>query len=265
MCLLVAAWHHTEQWPLVVGANRDEWLDRPASAITVLRHAEPRVLGGRDERAGGTWLAVNEYGVVCGLTNRPMADGPDPGKRSRGRLPLVAAGFRTAEEGAEALATEAATGAYNPAWLLVGDRRSLYYLAVEPGGVTLPEPLRPGIHVLENCELEDPSAKVDHVRSALSKAEDAGTPLWDALPGVLRDHTVVDTEDGPPRFADGRERRAATLAPCVHTDGYGTRSSALMRVSEDDSVTPELMVADGPPCSSPFVDARRLWSSEVTG
>src|ERR1019366_5417378 len=71
MCLLVVAWHHTGRWPLVVGANRDEWLDRPTTAITVLRDAEPRILGGRDERAGGTWVAVNEHGGVCGLTNRP--------------------------------------------------------------------------------------------------------------------------------------------------------------------------------------------------
>ena len=264
MCLLVVAWHHTERWPLVVGANRDEWLDRPATAITILRDAEPRILGGRDERAGGTWLAVNEHGVVCGLTNRPVADGPDPGRKSRGRLPLVAAEARTAEEGAEVLAAEAATGAYNPAWLLVGDRRSLYYLAVDPEGATRPERLGLGIHVLENAALGAPSVKVDHVRSALSRADVAGTPLWEALPGVLRDHTVIDTEDGPPRFRDGRERRAATLAPCVHTDGYGTRSSALVRVGDDDALAPDLLVADGPPCTTPFVDARRLWSPDLT-
>jgi uncharacterized protein with NRDE domain len=246
MCLLVVAWHHTEGWPLVVGANRDEFLDRPATAITILRDAGPRILGGRDERAGGTWLAVNEHGVVCGLTNRPVADGPDPSRRSRGRLPLVAAEAGTAEEGAEMLAAEASAGAYNPAWLLVGDRQSLYYVAVDHDGASEPEHLGPGIHVLENTALGAPSVKVDHVRSALSRAAMTGNPLWEALPRVLRDHTVIDTADGP--------------APCVHTDGYGTRSSALVRVGNDDSQAPVLLVADGPPCTTPFVDAQRLWS-----
>src|SRR3712207_7355353 len=46
------------------------------------------VLGGRDEVGGGTWLATNAAGVVAGLTNRPMRDGPDAAKRSRGELPL---------------------------------------------------------------------------------------------------------------------------------------------------------------------------------
>jgi hypothetical protein len=118
--------------------------------------------------------------------------------------------------------------------------------------------------VLENAALGAPSVKVDHVRSALSRADVAGTPLWEALPGVLRDHTVIDMEDGPPRFPDGRERRAATLAPCVHTDGYGTRSSALVRVSDNDDLAPDLQVADGPPCTTPFVDARDLWSPDLT-
>jgi|GEM_PF-4976659 len=80
-----------------------------------------------------------------------------------------------------------------------------------------------------------------------AKAEAAGTPLWRALPEALRDHTVVDREDGSPRFPDGCERRAATLAPCVHTDGYGTRLSALVRLSDDDALAPDLLVADGPP------------------
>jgi uncharacterized protein with NRDE domain len=263
MCLLVVAWHHTEQWPLVVGANRDEWLDRPSTTITVLHESKPRILGGRDERAGGTWLAVNEHGVVCGLTNRPMADGPDPTRRSRGRLPLVAAGMRTAEEGADVLATEAATGDYNPAWLFVGDRRTLHYVAVDPDAATGPERLGPGIHVLENAALGAPSVKVDHVRSVISSAEAAGARLWEALPGVLGDHTFDYTEDEPPRFPDGRERKAASLAPCVHTDGYGTRSSALVGVSEDDALAPELLVADGPPCTTPFVDVRHLWSPDL--
>jgi len=259
MCLLVVAWQHDERWPLIVGANRDEWLDRPATAITILRDAEPRILGGRDERAGGTWLAVNEHGVVCGLTNRPMAEGPDPSRKSRGRLPLVAAEARTAEEGAELLAIEAATGEYNPVWLLVGDRRSLHYLDIEPDGTTSLDRLAPGIHVLENTALGSPSDKVDLVRSTLSKSEAAGIPPWEALPAVLRDHTIADTLEGPPLFADGRLRKVATLAPCVHIDGYGTRSSALIRVG-DDASAPDVMVADGPPCNHPFVEVQHLWS-----
>src|SRR4051812_25845734 len=96
--------------PLIVGANRDELLERPAVPMTVLQDAGPRILGGRDELAGGTWLAVNEAGVVAGLTNRPLAGQRDPAKRSRGELPLALAGHHSA-----AAAVEAFQSAFRPA------------------------------------------------------------------------------------------------------------------------------------------------------
>src|SRR6202051_1248519 len=96
MCLLVVVSRLDPGAPLVVGANRDEQLVRPAVAMTVLRDAHPRIVGGRDEEAGGTWLAVNEHGVVAGLTNRPSPDGRDLSKRSRGELPIALAEHRDA-------------------------------------------------------------------------------------------------------------------------------------------------------------------------
>jgi uncharacterized protein with NRDE domain len=260
VCLLVVAWRYVGQWPLVVGANRDERTDRPARAVTVLRGEEPRILGGRDEQAGGTWMAVNEYGVVCALTNRPTVDGPDPGKQSRGRLPLIAATARTATEAAVALTAEVTTGAYNPAWLVVADRQSLHYLAVGPNESSRPQQLDAGLYVLENSPLEIQSVKADHVRATLSEAETVGIPLWEALPTVLADHAVPSPASGVHRFQDGRERIAATLAACVHSEGYGTRSASLVRVGEDTGELPEILVADGPPCTNAFVDARGLWS-----
>ena len=59
MCLLIALSRTVPGTPLLVAANRDELYARPAEPITVLRGERPRILGGRDELAGGTWLAVN--------------------------------------------------------------------------------------------------------------------------------------------------------------------------------------------------------------
>ena len=122
MCLLVVLYQIEPDAPLVVGANRDECFERPTTTMTVLSHATPRIIGGRDEQAGGTWLAVNEYGVVAGLTNRPAAGGRDPAKRSRGELPLWLAGHRHAATAAEGFFAEFDPGDFNPCWLLVGDR-----------------------------------------------------------------------------------------------------------------------------------------------
>src|SRR5947207_1747664 len=160
--------------PLVVGANRDELLDRPAVPMALLRDEPPRVLGGRDELAGGTWLAVNESGVVSGLTNRPLAGRRDPNKRSRGELPLALAAHQTATEAVEAFVREFRPSDYNPAWLLVGDREAAFTIDMTEtanGDRPVVEALAPGLYVLENRALHTESAKVDHVRRLLADTD----------------------------------------------------------------------------------------------
>ncbi len=270
MCLLVFAWKSEPGFALVAAANRDERLDRPAESLCVLREHDPRILGGRDELAGGTWLAVNEYGVVAGLTNRPSPGGRDPSKRSRGELPLVAASRTSAADGVDALLHEVGPGQYNPAWMLIGDRESLHYVEIPADEAPRTRLLQPGLHILENVGYGEASPKVDRIRSLLDGAGSGDPPLWDVLPSVLADHTIPmlegeqdparDLDDAPTPQPQGEVvvRPLETRASCVHTDGYGTRSSMLVRLPPG-RVPPELLVADGPPCKTDFVEAA-LWS-----
>ena len=206
MCLLVVVSRLDRGTPLVVGANRDERLERPATAMTVLRETGPRILGGRDEEAGGTWLAVNEHGVVAGLTNRPAPEGRDLSKRSRGELPLALAGHRDAASAVEAFVARFRVADYNPSWLLVGDRTSLY--AVDMTGASagsagagagdgrpVVEELGPGVHILENNPLHTGSPKEVHVRRLLGDLSALeGADLIERVRSVLVDHTIPETE-----------------------------------------------------------------------
>jgi uncharacterized protein with NRDE domain len=258
VCLLIVLSRLDGAAPLVVAANRDERLERPAQAATVLAEAGPRVLGGRDELAGGTWLAVNEHGVVTGLTNRPSPAGRDPDKRSRGEIPLAAARHTDATSAVEDLVKRVRSEDYNAAWLLIGDRRSLYYVTVDGSGAPDIEPLPPGLYVLANEPLHDDSPKTAQVRDRLGAIGDLdGGDRLALLRSVLAEHTVPPTVAAP---APGETARPVQLAAaCVHTDGYGTRSSALIRVPAEG--LPEVSVADGPPCVTPFLDVSALWSA----
>jgi hypothetical protein len=90
---------------------------------------------------------------------------------------------------------------------------------------------------------------------------------------VLADHSVPDT--GPSETASiggaqsdggadtGQVRPPETLAACVHTDAYGTRSSTLVSVPADvgPGSSPRVFVADGHPCTEPFIDVTDLFRS----
>jgi uncharacterized protein with NRDE domain len=259
VCLLVVCSRVVPGFPLVVAANRDERLDRPATAITVLRENAPRILGGRDELAGGTWLAVNEHGVVAGLTNRPSALGRDPTRRSRGELPLLLATAESADQAVEAFEREVRPSEYNAAWMLVGDRHSLHYLELDGTDPLVHRVLDPGIHVLENLAIEVPSTKVDRARELVGDVSHLSADgLRDRLAAILADHRVP-LDDGSKQALGAESRPFRPI--CVHGDSFGTRSSMSVLVPEAEEPS-SVYVADGRPCEVPFVDATDRWLAD---
>jgi uncharacterized protein with NRDE domain len=251
VCLLIVLHRVRPDEPLVVAANRDELYARPARAMERLGEA-PRVVGGRDEVAGGTWLAVSERGVFAGLTNLPAPSGRDPTRRSRGELPLRLARGPDATAAVEAFRRTVRPADYNPAWILAGDREALFYLDLTGDALGV-RTLAPGLHVLENRPLEAPSPKADAVRAALAGIERLPPDqLLARLASVLASHEV------PPGVGAG-PRPPETEAACVHGDRYGTRSSTLVVVGR--SGPPLVCYTEGPPCTNPFVDASALFEA----
>ena len=61
MCTIIVR-HGMDDWcSTIIASNRDEFYHRPASGPLVLS-ADPFVVGGRDERAGGTWFGLTPAG-----------------------------------------------------------------------------------------------------------------------------------------------------------------------------------------------------------
>ena len=262
MCLLIMISGIVPEMPLIVAANRDERRARPTIPMTRLEGDGGRlaILGGRDEVGGGTWLATNEAGVVAGLTNRPMRDGPDEAKRSRGELPLALARCPTAATAVEAFGSAIDPGAYNPSWLLVADRQDAFFVDVTATEQVIVEQLRPGVHVLENRDLHETSPKAERVRELLHPAlSGRHTVLLDTLPILLADHHLPPgeqpTDTGNPRLA------RAARAICVHADedDYGTRSSAVITVAVG-TATPTIRWTDDAPCHGRWQGSDHLWS-----
>jgi uncharacterized protein with NRDE domain len=253
VCLLVVAFQLFADTPLLIGANRDEFLNRPAISMTVLRPEAPRVLGGQDQQSGGTWLAINEWGVFAGLTNQPREAGRDPSRRTRGELPLALTGGADTRSSIDEFLAHHRSSDYNGSWLLAGDRDALYFIDFTGLNEAKAEPLPPGLYVLENRPLGAPSPKVARVTASLGDLKDATTARTTFL-RVLADHAEAE-----PEGAHGPK----SSANCVHLEGYGTRSSCIIEYGADAGSLPRIWVADGPPCAEPFVNVSGLWAAKL--
>src|SRR2546430_17342211 len=84
MCTLVILRRPEHRWPVIIGANRDEMIDRPAKPPG--RHWADRVevVAGLDLLAGGSWLGLNDWGVAAAILHRHGSPRPAGGLRSPG-------------------------------------------------------------------------------------------------------------------------------------------------------------------------------------
>ena len=242
MCTLVVLRRPTASWPLLLAANRDELRDRPSRPPGRHWPDRPHVRGGLDLEAGGTWLGVNEDGVVAAVLNRRGTLGRQDGKRSRGELVLEALDHAEAYHAAEALrALE--PNAYRPFNLVVADAIDAFWVRHAGDGRIAVLPVPEGMHMIAHGELDDPSSA--RVRRYLPQFRFVPPPKpeggdWATWTDLLADR---GPEGGDPREA-----------MCILTDGpYGTVSSALVALPRHVTEPHVYLHADGPPDKAPFM------------
>jgi hypothetical protein len=127
MCTVVLLRRPQAPWPLLLAANRDELQSRPWRPPARHWPDRPDVVAGLDVQAGGSWLGVNDDGVVAAVLNRVGSLGPAAGKRSRGELVLEALDHADAAAAAKAL-VDLDPDAYRPFNLLIADARDAFWL-----------------------------------------------------------------------------------------------------------------------------------------
>ena len=221
MCTAVILRRPGHDWPVIFAANRDEMLARPW--LPPGRHwpDRPDVVAGLDREGGGTWLGLNEHGLLAAVLNRMGSLGPQLGKRSRGELVLEALDHAEAAAAADALAHLDAT-AYRSFNLLIADVEQAFWLCNRgeegPGRIELVE-LTPGLSMLTARDLNDRTSP--RISGYLPQLRAAGTPDpeggdWSAWQEILSSRRGQPAHDP---FA------AMTI---VTDQGFGTVSSSLI-------------------------------------
>jgi uncharacterized protein with NRDE domain len=238
-------------WPLLVAANRDEHYDRP-SLPPHIWDTERAILAGKDLSAGGTWLGVNNHGLLVGILNRRSngESGPNVQTRSRGLLCLDL--LRRESVAGSLTFMHAQQNSYQPFTVLFADSASAYVAYNDQRRINAHE-LGPGLHVFSSIsEFDGPSEKVDRaygkfalIADELSLSVAAADQRMPALVKVLGDHSTANGASDP------RD------AICVHGEQSGTVSSTIISYS-NISRRFEVFTSEGAPCSNPFGDALTL-------
>lgn len=240
MCTIILLHRPHHPWPLIVAANRDEMSGRPWQPPARHWPDRPEVVAGRDDLAGGTWLGVNEAGVVAAVLNRHGTLGPASGKRSRGELPLEALDHVDAAEAAAAL--EHLDGrAYRAFNMVVVDDRDAFWLRSTGASQVDARRIPVGLSMLTAGELNDPAdPRIARFLPLFREAEepDPDSGDWRAWQDLL---AVADGEDGALTFQ--------------RDDGFGTVCGTLLAVPAVDrpDTAPVLLFAAGKPGVVPFL------------
>lgn len=244
---------HDPDYSLILLANRDEFLQRPAKPAT-WRALGDRILCGIDEVAGGTWVGMSSSGAISALTNvyefpqvRTTADGRP--LQSRGELVKQwLQGHDSPTMLDHMYASRHAYGAFN---LLLGrikdGRVHMSYLTNRPSDAPIRTLQEPNVCGLSNSSPNDPWPKVlwgeALVEDVLARERHGEAELLEKLFEVLQSTSAssASQEDLPrlihvppmrmPSSADGTRLASAQEVHEATTGWYGTRTSTMILVS----------------------------------
>ena len=239
MCTVVVSLAPEAPVPLLLLGIRDEFTGRPWQRPA--RHwPGSALIGGLDEQAGGTWLAVHpkQCRVGCILNGRGEFAPPDR-RRSRGELPL-----RAAAEGQAALKelcqAPDTLARYDPFYLVCADLSSVLLLGWDGVTADLTE-LEPATHVLTNAGHMYPPGRDNLYKPPDEKAARFGPkfaarrPSGDpdpktALTDAWGDWLALAAGDGLPATEPG-----AVIVRRELPDGrvYGSTSVTLVALAAD--------------------------------
>jgi uncharacterized protein with NRDE domain len=243
MCLLALFFHVVEDAAILVGANREEFYQRGGEPPRLLP-GPIRAVAGVDPIAGGTWLGVNEKGVLAAVTNRPKRETPVQ-PRSRGLLVREMLAYPSAAAALEHVLHALHQQPYAGANFLCADASRA--VVVHAGECLCIRPLPPGIHVLTNGDVNDRSdPRLKYALDWLNRR------AYDAAADCVQALRELCTQQGPEH-----------PPICFHAGDRGTVSSSIIALGREGTDSAYLH-AQGPPCQTPYADYSHLLSALLT-
>ena len=230
MCLILFAYEMHAEHQLIVGANRDEFYERPTAPLDFWEDY-PDVLAGRDIRGGGTWMGVTRTGRFAGITNFRDPAGVKAHAPSRGAL---VSDFLCGNDAASTYLEKIhrASGMYNGFNLIIGDCSGLFYYSNYQNTI---QRLSAGLYGFSNRLINTPWPKVEKGKAALKRL--ITTPCVDgpAIFNILKDDTFPP-DHLLPDTGVGMEWERILSPLFIKSKTYGTRSSSVVFMNRNGKI-----------------------------
>jgi len=225
------AYKHHPDYKLIFAANRDEFYDRP-SAPAAFWKDEPSLLAGKDLKEGGTWCGITKTGRLAAITNFRDMKSIKKDAASRGRIVTDYLNGRSSPE-LYGKALKDSADQYNGYSLIFGDKSGLYFFSNRKKELV---EIKAGIHGLSNHLLNTPWYNVERSKTLFKKViEKANNNLTEELFEMLSDNTPSAEDKLPDTGLDPEiERKISPIFTA--TEAYGTRSSTLILIDNNDNV-----------------------------
>jgi uncharacterized protein with NRDE domain len=225
MCLLLFGVKTSESFPFILAANRDEFYQRPTTAMDFWPE-KPNILAGKDLECGGTWFGINTQGRFAALTNYRDLSILKSAAPSRGDIIVnFLESTGSIPDFLDRLKPD--SDRYNGFNLLAGDCQAQYWFSNQTRKIIQ---VAPGIHGISNHLLDTPWPKVVTGKNALSKAIDTRTLDPENLFELLADSSKPGDESLPDTGV-GLEWERLLSPLFIKSPSYGTRSSIAMGIT----------------------------------
>lgn len=229
MCLIVLGKNIHPKYRLILAANRDEVYERPTKPVHYWDKPN-QLLAGKDLEAGGTWLGINRYGDLAAVTNFRDPINYQPGKSSRGQIPVdFLEGRANPDQYLHHLQEKASN--FNGYNLLGQKEERLFHYNNQLQTVT---ELNDGIHAVSNATINTPWPKVVKAKE-MFKTLTEGAFDHDALVEMMSNRETADPEKLPDTGIP-LEMEVAVSAMCIRTEKYGTCSCTVITITHDEEV-----------------------------
>ncbi len=225
MCIIGAVMKEHPEYPLIIAANRDEFIARPAEQAHWWKEG---FVAGKDIKQGGTWIGVSRTGKIGAVTNIRNPKEQNSFPYSRG---VLVPSWLTGGDLEGYLNNRRAFAGFN---LLYGTVDKLHY---ETNGNGKSETIEKGIFALSNAVMGEEWPKTDFLEKELAAvpamdAQEITAHLFEAL---SRKEPFPEPE--LPDTGVGLELEKLLSPPFIHMEEYGTRCSTVILVDRNYQVT----------------------------